>query len=566
MVPAPAPAPAPALWRRLLRIIMLPSAPTEPAPKPPIPAAVAAAAQSSVVDCTPPLPHSSRRESGEGGSSPFSRRQLRASTTFWASPNRFGRCLSLQVIGARELPPATELKLELKAGSRPRHTIPLLLSEDDMRKGGSGRLDGGRMSGRVDFTLDGQLAEVEVHLTVTVLGPWWQFKKTEHMIARCLMHDERWVNPSLSGSSAPQWFPLVPCDADGQETETPAAAEDSHSPGSRSGPALLLRVQSFDAEHLESPASRERLFYFYSANGEYLTVKECDRMLVDVASGWRPDKRDVEEDGGGKSGCRLCVAHVLAAFGLYSPEEPLLSHLMYYHTLLWVCCRPPGQEHIPVVHRLYFVVLSVTFNLLVVILFMATDASLVTLHCHSKTATESAHECSELEVSAWRAAEVGVVALVDTAFWPLLKRLFLCIEDRLANYDESEAQHTQALWRRLAVLVCTPIGLCVMWVLLSAGGSHAQQLSVVLHEFASTWPTTRLTEMFKLMSMWGLLTEYGLRAPRAPDETFEVMRRRSVTLGEVHFREGISRSVSRTEYSQQQDPKKVPLLMAGAPC
>ena len=45
--------------------------------------------------------------------------------------------------------------------------------------------------------------------------------------------------------------------------------------------------------------------------------------------------------------CRDFTAHALGAFHLYQPETSLLTYLMYYHTLLWVVCKPPGEEHIP---------------------------------------------------------------------------------------------------------------------------------------------------------------------------------------------------------------------------
>ena len=330
-----------------------------------------------------------------------------------------------------------------------------------------------------------------------------------------------------------------------------SASSTSMSSGSGSGgpPALQMRVQSFEAERLDDPASRERLFHFYSANGECLLPAECDRMLADVASGWRPDATDAQlMDAERKRGWRRCVGHVLAAFGCYKPELPLLSHLMYYHTLFWVICRAPDEQHIPVVHRVYFVVLSIGFNLLVLILFMASDASLVTVHCPPGTS------CSQLELTAWRAAEVGAVAVVDTTFWPLLKLLFLWLEERLSKEDESEAEHNRALWQRLALLVLAPFALGVAWLLLSAGGQHSEELERVAHEFLSTWPTTRLTEAFKLMSVWGLLTDLGLPRPPVPSAENASLqsRKRSIMIGKAYFREA--------SLDSKSDSKSVPLL------
>ena len=158
--------------------------------------------------------------------------------------------------------------MELKAGNR-RHGIPLLVSEKDMQAGGSGRIDGGRLSERVDFTLEGQLAQVEFHLAIELYGPWWWSKRSQHLVARCPLPDRRWAEPTTSGSSAPEWYPLQPDDV---EDEGPAKAKELVSDPST--PALLLRVQSFDAERIDDAASRERLFYFYSANGKHLLRAE----------------------------------------------------------------------------------------------------------------------------------------------------------------------------------------------------------------------------------------------------------------------------------------------------
>ena len=116
-----------------------------------------------------------------------------------------------------------------------------------------------------------------------------------------------------------------------------------------------------------------------------------------------------------KGVCRTCAGHMFAGLGFFRPEQSLITYLMYYHTLLWVVCRAPGEEHIPIVHRLSFVLLSMVFNLLVVVLFTATDVSLISSHCPDK------HACSDFEIATWNAAEVLLVALIDTAFWPILK-------------------------------------------------------------------------------------------------------------------------------------------------
>ena len=107
------------------------------------------------------------------------------------------------------MPPATELKCELRAGGRI-HTIPVNISDTDVRAGGAGRLDGGRLSERVDFMLDGPLEEVEVHLMLRVIGPWWRLNRSEHLLTRCFLHNERWGDPDMAGSTGGSVEPL-PC-------------------------------------------------------------------------------------------------------------------------------------------------------------------------------------------------------------------------------------------------------------------------------------------------------------------------------------------------------------------
>ena len=270
------------------RLKGLPATPSGPAPQPPAPTLEyslprAFANSSSDVESSP---YRSDVESSPYRSS-SARRAARASATFWASPNRFGRCLSLQVVSARDLPATKELALELKAGTR-WHSIPLIMSMEDMKAGGSGRIDGGRLSERCDFTLDGHLDEVEMHLQMQLIVPWWHLKRSRHFVTRCHLREERWADPSMAGSSAPQWFPLLPL-----EEDEAAAPEDSRMPRrktdeeDRRGPALLLRVQSFDAERLEIAESRERLFHHYSANGDYIAMSDKSEnvRLVDVRNG-----------------------------------------------------------------------------------------------------------------------------------------------------------------------------------------------------------------------------------------------------------------------------------------
>ena len=39
----------------------------------------------------------------------------------------------------------------------------------------------------------------------------------------------------------------------------------------------------------------------------------------------------------------------------------------------------------------------------------------------------------------------------------------------------------------------------------------------MLPEFLTTWPTARVTECFKLMSLWGFLMEYAMPEPKGID-------------------------------------------------
>ena len=278
----------------------------------------------------------------------------RTSNTLWASPNRFARVLSVQVVDARGLPAARDLALVLKAGGRSEQ-VPLLLSQADIEAGGSGRLDGGKLTDRVNVVLDSKRSRAVLHLHAEVIDGWWH--RSQDFVAHCLT-TERWADPGEPGLAAPEWLPLL--DVDGAAD----AEEASHR---LDAPALLVRVQCFDAENLNEATSRARLFSCYSASGTELLPAECDRMLSDVAAGWRPDRSNAAEDDDGqpRSVCQACAGRSLAAFGCYRPEESMLTYLMYYHTLFWVVCRAPGEEHIPVVHRLFFVLLSMCFNLLV---------------------------------------------------------------------------------------------------------------------------------------------------------------------------------------------------------
>lgn len=72
----------------------------------------------------------------------------------------------------------------------------------------------------------------------------------------------------------------------------------------------------------------------------------------------------------------------------------------------------------------------------------------------------------------------------------------------------------EAAWRHLRHALLGAALILLGWMSLSAA-RHSEELSLVMHEFLTTWPTARLTETFKLMSLHGLLLEYGLPDPQS---------------------------------------------------
>ena len=54
-------------------------------------------------------------------------------------------------------------------------------------------------------------------------------------------------------------------------------------------------------------------------------------------------------------------------------------------------------------------------------------------------------------------------------------------------------------------------------------------MSSVLPEFLTTWPTARVTECFKLMSLWGFLMEYAMPEPKVAESTNTPQRGSYVT-------------------------------------
>ena len=89
------------------------------------------------------------------------------------------------------------------------------------------------------------------------------------------------------------------------------------------------------------------------------------------------------------------------------------------------------------------------------------------------------------------------MAVIDTAFWPALKALFFFLHD--ARHSETVRQVLRGIsFCVVAVLVLATVNLA--W-------KHGDDMQTVLPEFLTTWPTARVTECFKLMSLWGFLME-----------------------------------------------------------
>ena len=216
-----------------------------------------------------------------------------------------------------------------------------------------------------------------------------------------------------------QWVALARPDGSGNSGRDDASAVGVVG-GGECTTALLARVACFRRVDLGSVADRDALFDLYTrraassgeagsaavgSSGPGLPAAGFDAVLRDVSA-----SRSVDEGAGSADAaaedtrphgaCRTCLGHMFASIGYYAPNVPLFSYLMYYHTLLWIGCRAPGEEHIPIMHRLGFVLLSLVFNLLVVVLFTATDCSLISLNCPPEAG------CSPFALRAWGAAEV----------------------------------------------------------------------------------------------------------------------------------------------------------------
>ena len=310
-------------------------------------------------------------------------------STLWLSSNPFCSCVSVRLDGARGLTPAIDLLFEVRVGQSVR-VVPLLLSRADLEAGGGGRIDGGQLSERVDLLTEGHPRGLELRLTVTAHGRLWTQSHTR-LFGHLALPAAKWADGTAPSACASEWVPIS-TGGDGREEITRRMSGEGQrsvlSPGERggvtasrqSGPALLVRVQCFDRAELMDAAARDRLIGLYSGERESVTRVELDQMLLRLGEGMHVGDGELELglDGSGgvaspwgrspwghKGGartvdgkpvgcCKACVGRIFAGVGIYKPHDTLLEYLMFYHTLLWVCCRPPGEEHISIIHRFLF--------------------------------------------------------------------------------------------------------------------------------------------------------------------------------------------------------------------
>ena len=187
--------------------------------------------------------------------------------------------------------PASEIFCEVQGGPRVR-LMPLLLSQADLQAGGGGRVDGGRLSERLDILLDempeeaggapchqGARADVDPAYGETV-GP-----------ARA----RRAVSEPTTPVAVPsEWLPMTHPEATKMRrgsTGGSAGADGGRGGGIAdrgsdadddeahvaNGPALLVRVQCFERADLADASVRAKLFDLYSENGSSLTRPNLTR-------------------------------------------------------------------------------------------------------------------------------------------------------------------------------------------------------------------------------------------------------------------------------------------------
>lgn len=301
---------------------------------------------------------------------------------------------------------------------------------------------------------------------------------------------------------------LPPGSAPSGSAPSGSAPSGSAPSGSSSARDVCLCARSntdetFSITALSSPAARARLFAKFSASGSALTSTEFERLAAELLPSIPTEDDATETASTHQLGC---IERLMIWSGLERPNCSMLEYLCFYHTILWVVCRAPEERHIPVPHRLGFLALSFGFNILVLIAFMASDLSLEHAHCGDTAAQLYPEPCTSLVRSLWGGADVIAVAVIDTACWPLLRTVFFW-----SHHPSLTRPFTKVLKTVTALASAAAVG----WVLSSAWG-HGDSLSSRLSEFLSTWPTARFTEALKLMSLWGVLIEYGPLAQAAP--------------------------------------------------
>ena len=411
----------------------------------------------------------------------------------WRPPTPFEHCISLQVVDASGSFPDSGLCCVVRSDGIAVEQFPVRAKDDEA--------DCADLCERVDLLSSAMVQEVQLLLRTTSRG----------VLDRAqLIGDLRLGLGSLWAEDTPDafdgWLALRSSsgrDAFQRQSFSSLPAEQSR--------MLRVRVRCFRPARLHEAAGRRAVFERYAEREPHLTLEQFEQLVSDLTSSGTAAFDGSGGGTGGEAGFGggaaaagpsqpSCLGSCLGWFGLYRPEESMLRYLGYYHTLLWVMCQAPGERRVSIADRIYFVGLSMAFNLFVVVLFSATDCSLVFLNCPKPDS------CSPLQQSLWNAAQVALVALIDIMFWPLLKMAFFFF------YDE---RHSGKLRHAILVTAAVFAGATLLWVLISSW-SHAQEVQACFYEFLSTWPAARVTEAFKLMSLWGLLIEYG--APEPPTE------------------------------------------------
>ena len=235
-------------------------------------------------------------------------------------------------------------------------------------------------------------------------------------------------------------------------------------------------------------------------------------------------------------------------------------------------------------HRFYLVLLSLGFNLLLCVLYFASDFSLLASHCvdvggdaeclksqgkldpaSTKLEECALQHCSSLQAAAWRMADVLLVASLDVLLWPALKAVFFLWHD-----PANQARLARVPPRARLALRCLGLGGLVLVLLLTLvhAWRYANDALPVLSEFFKTWPAARITEVFKLMSFWGLLLEYGPPEPDPDSDEESSLINTPIATPVVSSATLATDGNSWTAASRKDDPKRVPLLadyLAGSP-